>query len=73
MSVKWIPTNIRGSRDSEGQYKANALGSVLMWDDIDTYDTTGYSEAQIVALDSFKLFDPTRTWKQYRSCKKIAK
>jgi len=45
MSVKWIPTNIRGSRDNEGQYKPQALGSVLMWDDIDTYDTTGYTEA----------------------------
>lgn len=73
MAVKWIPSNITGRVDETGTYIPSGMGPILVWDDIDTYDTSAYTEPQIVALDSFRIIAPNRTWKTFRSCKKIAK
>lgn len=46
---------------------------MFVFSDVDTYDTTGYSSAQIVALDSNRVMDPKKTWKRYYSCKMLSK
>jgi len=41
--------------------------------DVDTYDTSQFSMDQIVSLDKFWSFDPSRTWKKYFSAKRLSK
>lgn len=74
MSLKWIPGNIRGAADPA--YNVNVgsfIGPVFVYSDIDTYDTLNYTDAQIVALDSNRVKDPTKVWKAYYGCKTISK
>lgn len=44
-----------------------------IFEDIDTYNVSGYNQAQIVALESFRLKQANRTWSVYRNNKPLAK
>lgn len=46
---------------------------MFVYNDVDTYDTTGYNNNQIVALDSNKVYDSGKVWKRYFSCKALSK
>jgi len=72
MSIKYIPTNYVSVPTANGTER-NYIGSIFVYDDMDTFNTLSYTENQFVALDSFRVMDPTRPFKLYRSCKKLAR
>lgn len=73
MKLKWIPTNLRGAvAPGSTANVGGQISSVFMYADIDTYNTLGYSLEQVAALDSNRIYDPTRTFKRYFGCKTIS-
>lgn len=46
---------------------------MFVYSDIDTYDTTGYTNDQIVGLDTNRIYDSSKVWKRYYSCKGLSK
>lgn len=74
MKLKWIPGNIRGAvAPDANQSVGGFIGPMFVYSDIDTLDTTGYIQDQIVGLDSNRVMSPYRTWKKYYGCKSISK
>lgn len=74
MKIRWIPGNVRGSVVADAGSAATAwVGSMFLYFDIDTYDTSAYNQSIIAQLDKNWVFDPTRTWSKYFSCKNLSR
>ena len=53
MRLQWIPSNIEGSiSPANNAQLAGALGSMFLYSDVDTYNTIGFSDNQVITLDS---------------------
>lgn len=73
MKIRWIPGSVRGGVLSDGTGAAASwLGSMILYFDTDTYDTSTYTFNTIAQLDKQWIFDPTRSWSKYFSCKKLS-
>lgn len=72
MKVKWIPGNINPTQDTQQTAESYFMGPMITFDDVDTYDTTQYTEQQYLQMDSMRVRDPKRVWKIYRSFKKLS-
>ena len=73
MKLKWIPGNVRGSANPGNVSQvASQIGPIFTYTDIDSYDILAYNEAQIVALDNNRIFQPDRPYKRYFGCKTIS-
>lgn len=69
--LKWIPSNYVGS--SGAGPESCFFQNLWTWQapNINTIDTM--EEAEIVALPSFKVHDPSKTFKLYFGCKTLSK
>ena len=66
-SVRWIP---RPFNDPQVPVQAN---SIVVFDDINTLDTTNQTEPEIFAKERFHLIDPEKQYRRYCSNRKLAK
>jgi len=57
MKVEWFKVGLDGSRSGPTAPLAGVLNYVWQYEDVDTYDTAGYTEPQVVALETFKAVD----------------
>lgn len=83
MKIRWIPSNWRGnfygqvSSDVTGTISTSPVGTSLSTQicclDIDTYNPSNYTTAQIAALDRSWCRDPTRQWSKYFSAKTLSR
>lgn len=74
IKLRWYPSNVTGTVDPTTTGRVGGQ-LVYLWtyEDIDTYDIQNYDNNKIVALESFKAYDPKRAMKIYRSNSKIAR
>lgn len=49
-----------------------AIQTIFSFDDVDTYDTSGYDTNKITALETFKMYDCKKPIKIYRNNRPLA-
>ncbi len=70
LSVRWIKASTLGTRTE--QQVAATINYAWMYEDIDTLDIAGYTDNQILALETFKNVNKNG-FKVYRNNKPLAK
>ncbi len=50
--LTWVPTNVTGNDINQ---PTGVIRPMSLFEDIDTYNVSGYNQAQIVALETFRL------------------
>lgn len=73
---EYQPTNMIGEMQSSmGQQPAPAgqIGYTRHYEDLNTYDITGFSEEKEVSCPSFTMFDPKETHKVFRDNRQLAR
>lgn len=70
--VEYLPTSTVGG-NPDGSLRVSSVNSLWMFDDIDTLNTTLYTQRQIVTLEGTKMFDPKGKHVLYRNNKPLAK
>lgn len=75
--LKYIPSNVRGGVVQDSSLSnITTRGSVnMLWsfEDINTYNINGLASDKVVALETFRTHDPTKSFRCYRNNKPLAK
>lgn len=72
-SMRFYPANVTGTVDGTTGSPGGSIRVLWTFEDVDTYDTSGYNDAQIVALDTFRMNNTRRGVSVYRSNRPLAR
>lgn len=71
--LKFYPTNITGQVSPDDNLRVGGcIQTIFAFDDVDTYDTSGYNTNQITALETFKMYDTKKPVVIYRNNRPLA-